>query len=76
VVGRHIVEIRTGGGGRDKDGTFVEAAERLPDKYHAKSQLTATVSPRSNDIDFKLGSQPNAKPQERRPTFHRGGRSG
>jgi hypothetical protein len=62
VVGRHIVEIRTGGEGRDKDGTFVETPERLPDKYHAKSQLTATVSPGSNDIDFKLGSQPTAKP--------------
>ena len=61
-MGRHIVEIQTGGEGRDKDGTFVETAERLPDKYHAKSQLTATVSPGSNNIDLKLGSQPTAKP--------------
>ena len=63
VVGRHRVEIRTGGEGRDKDGNFVEMAERLPAKYHLKSELTATVGPESNEIDFKLGSRPAAKPR-------------
>jgi hypothetical protein len=60
VVGRHRVEIRTGGEGRDKDGNFVETAEQLPAKYHLKSELTATVVPESNEIDFQLGSRPAA----------------
>ena len=63
VVGRHRVEIRTGGEGRDKDGNFVETAERLPPKYHLKSELTATVGPGSNEIDFQLGSRPAAPPR-------------
>jgi hypothetical protein len=57
VVGRHRVEIRTGSEGRDKDGNFVETAERLPAKYHLKSELTATVGPGSNEINFQLGSR-------------------
>jgi len=52
-----------GGMDGDKNGTFAETAERLPDKYHPKSQLTATVSPGSNDTDFKLAAQPTANPQ-------------
>jgi len=63
VVGRHRVEIRTCGEGRDRDGNFVETAERLPAKYHLKSELTATVGPESNQIDFQLGSRPAANPR-------------
>jgi hypothetical protein len=32
--------------------------ERLPQRYHAKSELTATVEPGSNRHDFALTSKP------------------
>lgn len=63
VVGRHRVEIRTGGEGRDKDGNFVETAEQLPAKYHAKSELMATVAAGPNEINFELVSRPAPKPR-------------
>ena len=63
VVGRHRVEIRTGGEGRDKDGNFVETPEQLPAKYHAKSQLEATVAAGPNEINFDLTSRPIPKPR-------------
>jgi len=63
VVGRHRVEIRTGGEGRDKDGNFVETPEQLPAAYHAKSQLEATVAAGLNEINFDLTSRPAPKPR-------------
>jgi hypothetical protein len=32
--------------------------ERLPQRYHAKSELSATVTPGSNEYDFPLTSKP------------------
>lgn len=63
VVGRHRVEIRTGSEGRDKDGNFVETPETLPAKYHAKSELLATVAAGPNEISFELTSRPAPKPR-------------
>ena len=63
VVGRHRVEIRTGGEGRDKDGNFVETPEQLPARYHAKSQLEATVAAGPNELNFDLTSRPATKPR-------------
>lgn len=63
VVGRHRVEIRTGGEGRDKDGNFVETPEQLPAKYHDQSQLEATVVAGPNEINFELTSPPARKPR-------------
>ena len=60
VVGRHRVEIRTGGESRDKDGNYVETPEQLPAKYHTASELTATVAAGPNEINFKL-TAPAAK---------------
>jgi hypothetical protein len=50
-LGRHRVRITTAtedNGGR----------ERLPMRYHAKSELTATVEPGANRHDFALTSKP------------------
>jgi hypothetical protein len=50
-LGRHRVRITTAtedNGGR----------ERLPQRYHAKSELTATVEPGANRHDFALTSKP------------------
>jgi len=63
VVGSHRVEIRTGGEGYDKEGVFHESVERLPLKYHARSELTATVAAGTNELDFKLTSTPAKKPK-------------
>ena len=51
-----------GGGGDDPDGVKDEAgavpaaAERVPAKYNAQSELTATVQNASETIDFDLRS--------------------
>jgi hypothetical protein len=50
-LGRHTVRITTA---TDDNG----GKERLPRRYHAKSQLTASVEPGSNHYDFPLTSQP------------------
>jgi hypothetical protein len=50
-VGRHKVRITTA---TDDNG----GKERLPKRYHAKSQLTAAVEPGSNQYDFTLTSKP------------------
>jgi hypothetical protein len=63
VVGRHRVEIRTGGEGRDADGNLVETPELLPARYHARSELTADVSAGDNRLDFSLVTEkrPNGR---------------
>lgn len=50
-IGRHKVRITTA---TDDNG----GRERLPKRYHAKSQLTASVEPGSNQHDFTLTSKP------------------
>lgn len=50
-VGRHKVRITTA---TDDNG----GKERLPKRYHAKSQLTAAVEPGSNQYDFTLTTKP------------------
>ncbi len=50
-LGRHRVRITTAT--EDSGGK-----ERLPQRYHAKSQLTATVEPGANRHDFALTSKP------------------
>lgn len=50
-LGRHKVRITTA---TDDNG----GKERLPKRYHAKSQLTAAVEPGSNQYDFTLTSKP------------------
>ncbi len=50
-IGRHKVRITTA---TDDNG----GKERLPKRYHAKSQLTASVEPGSNQHDFTLTSKP------------------
>lgn len=50
-LGHHRVRITTAT--EDNGGQ-----ERLPKRYHAKSELTATVEPGSNRQDFALTSKP------------------
>jgi hypothetical protein len=50
-LGRHKVRITTA---TDDNG----GRERLPQRYHAKSELSATVTPGSNEYDFPLTSKP------------------
>jgi len=48
-VGKHIVRIRT-----DKDVDGIVVKEKLPAKYHEKSELTAEVTSGANEINFDL----------------------
>lgn len=48
-VGKHIVRIRTE---KNVDGIVVK--EKLPPKYHEKSELTAEVTSGPNEINFDL----------------------
>lgn len=58
VLGKHRVEIRTGGETLDEDGNVVsETVEILPSKYHAQSTLSADVAEEANEIDFPLVSR-------------------
>lgn len=50
-LGRHTVRITTA---TDDNG----GKERLPRRYHAKSTLSASVEPGSNQHDFTLTSKP------------------
>lgn len=52
VLGAHTVQIRTAVDGRDALST-----ERLPARYHAKSELKAEVKPQGNRVDFDLLSK-------------------
>lgn len=61
VVGRHRVEIRTGGEGRDADGNLTETAERVPDRYHATSELLVDVVAGDNTLDFPLVTTPEKR---------------
>jgi hypothetical protein len=49
-VGRHTVRITTATGKRG-------VREILPSRYHRKTELTATVQPGTNTIDFALQSK-------------------
>ena len=54
-IGEHLVRITTATrGDPDADPLQPRSPERLPKKYHAKSELTAKVEAGSNDIDFDL----------------------
>lgn len=56
-LGEHTVRITTGTrGDPDSDPPLPRSPERLPPKYHSKSELKATVSAGTNDIDFDLKS--------------------
>lgn len=55
VLGKHQVEIRTGGETLDSDGNMIsEIEEILPNKYHTNSTLSADVNKGPNTIDFAL----------------------
>lgn len=51
LVGNHSVQIR---GAREGDGENPGVREFLPAKYHDRTELTAVVEPRNNQIDFHL----------------------
>lgn len=61
VVGRHRVEIRTGGEGRDADGNLTETVERLPPRYHVDSKLLVEVAAGDNTLDFPLVTAPEKR---------------
>lgn len=65
VVGRHRVEIRTGGEGRDADGNLTETAERVPARYHATSELLVEVAAGDNTRDFSLVTTPEKRKSSR-----------
>ena len=65
VVGRHRVEIRTGGEGRDADGNLTETAERVPARYHATSELLVEVAAGDNTRDFPLVTTPEKRKSSR-----------
>ena len=54
LIGKHIVYIRT-----EMEATEDTPAtrERLPNKYHNNSELTADVKAGSNIVDFELFSK-------------------
>jgi hypothetical protein len=58
LVGQHKVSISTRSIDEDvKTGKMTQIPEKLPAKYHEKSELTETVGPGSNTIDFVLTSK-------------------
>ncbi len=59
VAGRHKVKITTfQEGDRDADPPIKKSPERLPDRYHGASELTAeVVASKDNQIDFSLTAQ-------------------
>ncbi|WP_245764647.1 carboxypeptidase-like regulatory domain-containing protein [Planctomicrobium piriforme] len=57
-VGDHQVRITTYRPNRDpKDPGSPEAPEKLPARYHSKTELTAQVKPGKNDKPFDLTSK-------------------
>ena len=56
LLGAHTVIIRTEIPG--EDGQPPIAKEKLPKKYHDRTELTAEVKPGSNTFKFDLTSQP------------------
>jgi hypothetical protein len=59
AVGTYKVKITTGQEGNYAAGEMISPAvpEKLPEKYHEKSELTAEVKPGKNVIDFSLKSK-------------------
>jgi hypothetical protein len=55
MLGKHLVQITTALE-RFEGGRMIRAKERVPVKYNQRSELTATVEPGNNSIDFKLMS--------------------
>jgi hypothetical protein len=55
MLGEHLVQITTALE-RFEGGRMIRAKERVPVKYNQRSELTATVEPGNNSIDFKLTS--------------------
>ncbi|MCC6507921.1 MAG: carboxypeptidase regulatory-like domain-containing protein [Pirellulaceae bacterium] len=55
IIGSHKVIIRTEIPG--EDGQPPVAKEKLPKKYHDRSELTADVKAGSNTFDFELASK-------------------
>jgi len=55
LLGAHTVIIRTEIPG--EDGQPPIAKEKLPKKYHDRTELTAEVKPGSNTFNFELASQ-------------------
>ena len=68
VVGEHAVAISTyKSGAPDADPPIERRPEQVPPKYNRSTELTATVGPRANQIDFSLeasGKVPQPKPGE------------
>jgi hypothetical protein len=60
MIGKHVVRITTRGETVDETGRETIVPERLPEKYHLNSQLTADVQPGSNTFDFPLEIAPPA----------------
>lgn len=57
VPGAYTVTIRTATTTSGEDGNDIEVPEKLPPKYHDKSELTADVAEGENTIDFPLKSK-------------------
>jgi hypothetical protein len=55
MLGAHKVTIRTEVPGEDGEPPLVK--EKLPGKYHNRTELTAEVAEGSNSVDFPLTSQ-------------------
>ncbi len=60
-IGDHMVRITTASrGDPDADPPKPKVEEKLPAKYHSKSELSATVKQGSNDLSFPLVSAPKS----------------
>jgi len=63
-IGDHRVLITTqNGGDPDANPPVPRTREKLPNKYHKKSELKATVQAGANKFDFPLESAKSEKPK-------------
>jgi len=56
VLGKHTVRITTVASNSDEDSGDESGSETIPEKYNAKTELTAEVTSGSKTIDFDLKS--------------------
>jgi hypothetical protein len=54
LLGENAISIETGRVGSDAEGNIVEYPEILPAKYNVESEITRTIEPGAQILDFDL----------------------